>query len=67
MTLTAVYCPSIVAMIYKGLPIRDSAAVPMLTIFRVRMVLDTAPEYSRVHSSSGMVGEAASALHCLLC
>lgn len=30
-TFTAVYCPSIVAMMYSGLPMRDSVAVVKLT------------------------------------
>ena len=53
MTLTAVYWPSMVAIIYSGLPTRDRVAVPMLTSLRVRTVLETTPVYSRFHSSAG--------------
>ena len=34
MTFTAVYCPSIVARMYRGLPMRDSVAVVKLTTCR---------------------------------
>jgi hypothetical protein len=55
-TLTAVYCPSIVAMMYSGLPTSESTAVDKLTIFNVRMVLDSAPSYSSFHLSSSTLG-----------
>jgi hypothetical protein len=37
-TFTAVYCPSIVAMMYKGPPMRERVAVDKLTIYTAKTV-----------------------------